>query len=268
MKNLLIYINPSKTFNRGVSKNGNDLWENEDEILVKIQIDNSLRLGWKREDIILVTNFKWEYNGVKSIVLHVNNFCKFSPTASKINAIITLFEKGLIENELYWFHDTDAFELEKITEEEIGLENGMIGITDYGITRVNQNVNRRWSTGTIFFNNGSKEFFEWVRTAVYKYRRNEEIALLALTRHNKYHIKDKMKKINITYNMATRKRDILKTYEIANKPLKVLHFHPFDKRAVDLGNDNIGVCIYGKNKINKVLVPQGLIDIFKKYEIE
>jgi hypothetical protein len=52
MKNLLIYISPEHKFLPEYDK------------LVRIQIDNSLELGWKKEDIMLVTNFIFEYNGV------------------------------------------------------------------------------------------------------------------------------------------------------------------------------------------------------------
>ena len=57
MKCLLIYISPSNGFDK------------EHEELTKIQIDNSLDLGWKPGEIILVTNFPWEYRGIKATVL-------------------------------------------------------------------------------------------------------------------------------------------------------------------------------------------------------
>lgn len=52
MKNLLIYTNADKEFSE------------ENKTLVKIHIDNSLELGWDRKDILLYTNFPYEYNGV------------------------------------------------------------------------------------------------------------------------------------------------------------------------------------------------------------
>ena len=81
-------------------------------------------------------------------------------------------------------------------------------------------------------------------------------------------IKERIKKLNITYNLATRKRDISACYEMADKPLKVLHFHPFDKGLLDKeeGN-NMAVCVYGKNRMNKVLVTERLIKIFNKHGI-
>src|SRR3989344_2935283 len=115
MKNLLIYINPRHDF--GV----------EEKVTVKIQIDNSLDLGWKRQDILLVTNFPYEYNAVKATIVGDENYCDSIPTTSKINTIVDLFKiqalidifkintivdlfkKGLMAGELYWYHDLDVF---------------------------------------------------------------------------------------------------------------------------------------------------------------
>ena len=263
MKNLLIYINPTKTFTNPSAK----FWKYETDILVKIQVDNSFRLGWKAEDIILVTNFPYEYNGVKAMVVGDENYCDISPTASKINTIINLFESGVIKNELYWFHDFDAFQLEWITEEELELDGIDFGITEYGMTTINEWHNRRLSTGSIFFNNKSKDIFEEIKRRVYGYHCNEEVAFLLCLRRDKVNIKGRMKRLNITYNFATRKRQVDLTYELATKPLKVIHFHPLDERPVDIGNNNMDVCVYGKNRLNKVLVPEGLIEIFKKHGI-
>lgn len=252
----MIYINP---------EGFKDGWGGEVEKLAKIQIDNSLALGWKPEDIMLVTNFNYEYNGIKPVIIGKENYFELKPTATKIMAIVDLFDKGLIGDDLYWFHDFDVFQLERDIEPR--LEKGKIGITDYGITRIGPDVDRRWSTGIIFFRKDAQDVFKWIKRAVYSHQANEEISLLAICRHNRYNILDRIQKLNITYNLATRKRDVSKTYEIAEKPLKIIHFHPFDTRPVELGNDNIGVCVYGKNKLNKVLVSDTLIKLFKKHEI-
>lgn len=47
MKNLLIYVNPRKD------------WDDETRKLIKLQVDNSLDLGWSSRDIILATNFPY-----------------------------------------------------------------------------------------------------------------------------------------------------------------------------------------------------------------
>lgn len=79
MKNLLIYISPKKDFG------------DEEKIAIKIQIDNSLDLGWKKEEIMLVTNFPYEHDSVKALQVSDDNYCPFFPQASKINVIVDLF---------------------------------------------------------------------------------------------------------------------------------------------------------------------------------
>lgn len=261
MKNLLTYVHPRKDFI--------DDWENEVASLVKVQIDNSLELGWNREDIILVTNFPYEHNGVKAFEVEDENYCESNPTATKIYVIVDLFNKGLIGKDLYWFHDFDAFQLEDITENELEMEGFDVGMTDYGITRINNEYNLRPSTGTMFFKDSAREFFEVLKNEVDRYKANEEVVLLEIYKKERFrHLKEKAKKINITYNLATRKRDVIATYEIAEKPLKVIHFHPFDKRLVEGNSDNMAVCVYGKNSINKVLVTEKLISLFNHYGIK
>lgn len=261
MKNLLIYINPEKKF-------FNKDWKDEPDILAKIQIDNSLSLGWKIEDILLITNFAYEYNGVKAIVIGDENYCEFSSgTPSKINAIVSLFNHGFFGDDTYWFHDFDAFQLENL---ELNLADDKIALTDYGITDINQGRDRRWSTGSIFFRKGSKDIFEWIQGSVYKYRANEEVSLLVMTRHNDHNLLSRIDKLNITYNFATRRRNIVEQYKITDLPIKVIHFHPFDKRPLFYlyeGNDNLAVCLYGKNPMKKVLVSDRLIEIFNKHGI-
>lgn len=263
MKNLYTYINPAGKFT-------NPDWGDEPDKLVKIQIDNSLELGWKREDIVLVTNFPYEYNGVKAVVVSTDNYCAHSSgTPSKINVILTLYDMGII-NDIFWFHDFDAFQLQPITVEELGLIPGGIALTDYGFRRsraVRLYLNR-WSTGTVFFDPGSRDVFEWIKIAVYKYMANEEVSLLALTRHNKHGINSRIKKLNLTYNLATRRRDIKLCYEICDKPLKVIHFHPSDPRLTSLMRTNMDVCFYGKSELGNSLMSDGLRNLFTKHGIK
>ena len=229
MKNLLIYINPKHSFGQEWIKNGLFLWADETETLMKIQVDNSLALGWKPEDIMIVMNFPWEYNGVKATVVGDENYCDFAPTASKINVICDMFDKGMIGDDLYWFHDNDAFQLGSL-DVDVGDE---IALTDYGVARGLTDTSHRWSTGVLFFRKGAKDAFKLIQHGVNNsYKKNEEIALLAMTRCNYAKINDKIRKINITYNFATRGRRIPEMYEITDKPIRVIHFHPFDPRRV------------------------------------
>jgi hypothetical protein len=78
---------------------------------------------------------------------------------------------------------------------------------------------------------------------------------------------NRIKKLNITWNLATRRRNIELCYNDANKPLRMLHFHPKDIRATSTGYNNLETCMYGKNWLGKPLMSDTLIEIFKKYEI-
>ena len=154
MKNLLIYISPTGTFDNPRP----DLTSNDAGQLVKVQIENSLALGWKKEDLLLVTNFDYQYGEVKAIVLKDVEFFERKPQASKINAIIKMFEHGMIKDgEMYWFHDIDAYQLEPITEAEIDLSRANIALADYGGVKFRE-VDR-WNTASIFLKQVRKIFF-------------------------------------------------------------------------------------------------------------
>ena len=235
MKNLLVYLNPRKDFGK------------EHGILAKIQIDNSLELGWKVEDIILITNFPFEYRGVKALEIDDKYFCTAHDRASKITAILYLFDKGMV-NELFWFHDLDAFQLLPIEESELGLTKDA-GFTDYGWSP-------KWNTGSFFFTPNSRDIFELINKKVYEHTTTEEIALMMLEKDNTEGINDRYERLNITYNLGIKK--IGKNYTEAIKPLKIIHFHPIKQRHLDL-------FLHGKNELKMVLIPDRLIKIFEKY---
>jgi len=98
MKNLLIYTNPSKEFSE------------ENKTLVKIHIDNSFDLGWKKEDILLYTNFKYSFNGISAIQVPDNLHLKWDKSSNKILVIDYLLKKRLLNQDLYWYHDFDAYQ--------------------------------------------------------------------------------------------------------------------------------------------------------------
>lgn len=253
MKNLLIYIHPDKKFTH------HD-WGDEPEKLVKIQIENS-RNYWRDGDTILVTNFPYEYMGVKAIV--VDDCFGNKPTVSKVNAILELFKKGLIEDELYWFHDLDAFQLFTISEREF---SGEFALTEFGITTIRPSYDKRLSTGSIFFRKSARDIFQMIRERCYEDDVNEEAALGRIIKERE-DIKNRVDIVDLTFNLATRRRDLVKTYEAAEKPIRVIHFHPFDKRPTHNGKDNVDVVIRGENDIGHPLVTEMLIDIFNKHGI-
>lgn len=245
MKNLLIYISPDKKFTE------------EDEKLVKIQIDNSLDLGWDRSDILLVTNFEYIYD-IPAIVIPDDVCYKFDYKANKIAVVLYLMDNGFIQpREIYWCHDLDAYELNKIGE--IDLEKKSLGIVHYL-------YKQQWSLSNFFFNLDSKHVFRLIHKTTlerpYKSRNNEK-TLTWLIKHHKIR-KHQYKKLNVTFNVA--KRCIDTVYREADKPLKVLHFRPSDKDAL-MEYSALDMFMYGKNSLHLPLMTDRLINIFKNHGI-
>src|SRR3989344_4313860 len=226
MKNLMTYINPLREFTEDYAG------------LVKVQIDNSIRT-WDKKDILLVTNFPYSYGGVDSIVVPDNLFCNHHMRASKINVICYMIDNGLI-GDICWFHDFDAYQVDKFPEDIWGDKDA--AFTDYGF-------NETWNTGSFFFIPKAKDIFELIRQKMNGRRINEEQALNLLTSRNVGNINKRYLKLNNTYNLG-RKRHPELTYEKADKPIKVLHFHP----RMEQQYEEV-----------KPLIPDYLMEILKKH---
>lgn len=253
MKNILIFISPTKSFNNPRRDIINDAG-----VSVKVQIENSLELGWSKDDIMLFTNFSFEYAGIKAEVLRDVSFFERKPQASKINALLKLFENGTIKTgEIYWFHDLDAFQLCPIPELVIDLETYDCALTDYGIAT-------RWSTGVIYFKESSKDIFVNIRDVMYKKNIDEERALTLLTRTNE-EINKRVKKISKSFNFTPR---CLKSmYALVLKPIRVLHFHPLGE--VRRGDSRRAFDFFkGENSLQLRLIPDRLMKIFKFHAVK
>jgi len=247
MKNLLIYLNPDKHFSR------------ENRVLIEIQIDNSLDLGWNIGDIVLVTNFNYEYRGVKAVVIAGENY--FSPVrkSTKFYSLPGIFEKGIIEDGvLYWCHDLDAFQTEVITEEELELDGLDVGFPDTFWPG-----SRRWSGGSFFFKKEARDIFDSIKDYMEKEQVDEEIALMVLSENNTIP-RERYKRVNITYNYTWLKMTY--NYEKATKLLKVLHFHPLEVRD-HVNINKLDLFMYGKNEMGLILMPERLIKIFNSHGV-
>jgi hypothetical protein len=225
VKNLLIYIGPEKQFGK------------EHGELTKIQIDNSLDLGWKPEDILLVTDFEYEYLGVKSYVVKGDFGALDGNRSSKILVINQLFKDGVVGDDLYWFHDHDAFQLEPLSPD---LEGKDAGFTDHGWSRT-------WNAGSFFFTNRAMYLFQKIYLTMMERKTNEQDALTYLWEQGF----ENYKLLNITYNLGIY--HIYSNYQSSTKPLMVAHFHPHKPRHLELF---------------RTFVPERLIKIFNKYGIE
>src|SRR3989344_3582866 len=240
MKNLLVYISPTKAFSEECS------------VLAKVQIDNSLSLGWKRQDIIFVTNVPWKYNGVKAIVVGDKHYCAVRPRSIKTTIIPFLVDAGIIKKrKIYWNHDLDAFQLNPINKKELGLTNFDVGLTDYG-------WRERWCLGSFFIKASSYDIFKKAKKIIYK-DIEDETALMELTK--KPSIAKRCKRLNVTYNFGMR--HIGSNWEKAKKPLSVLHFQPYSKRLPTLE-----MFMYGDNELHMPLMDRRLKRIFNYHRIK
>jgi hypothetical protein len=227
MKNLLIFISPTSGFDK------------EHEELTKIQIDNSLELGWKPEDIILATNFDWEYRGVKALSL-TGDFKAFDGNrSSKILVINRLFDMGKIrDGDTVWFHDHDAFQLEPM--KELSLYPVVAAFTDHGWSKT-------WNAGSFFFTRGAADLFQKIYDTMIERGTNEQDALTFLWENGL----ENYQLLNITYNLNIHRLN--SNVKKADRPLMVAHFHPHKTRHLDLFRS---------------LLPNRLLTIFKNYGIK
>lgn len=235
MKQVLNYLNPNKKFDEESSR------------AIKIQIENSFRLGWKKEDILLVTNFNYKYLGVKSIIVGDENYYEPFKPANKIYALVALFNKGL-EKDLYWYHDLDCFQLNPLIKPDLGEAD--IGVTQYGRMP-------RLCSASIFFKETAKDMFQHLKEEIAKRKMGEEEGLMRLKNIEPEYV-NRIKLLNLSY--ALHKFNFWHVYCRAIKPIQATHFH--------LTPDKYDFYVRGNNRPNLKIIPKGLVEIFHKHEFD
>lgn len=78
------------------------------ERMLRAQIENSLELGWKPDDLWIVANFEFEWCGVQAFTTTLNAHCL---TGSKMFALEWLFQAGMVRD-VVWSHDLDCWQNE------------------------------------------------------------------------------------------------------------------------------------------------------------
>jgi len=237
MKNLLIYTSKIHDFNE------------ETKILIKIQIDNAIEFG-AAEDVILVTNFEYEYRGVRSLNIP-DIVYEPDPTSTKPPVIVYLLKNELLPLETIWCHDFDAFQ-----DDEVDVEVSNLALVSYG-------YKKQWNFGSFFFKPSDKilkSFELLVERMNGRKNRADEKTLIELTSSGE--ISDFVE-FGLEYNYTQAVYEFRKFDHI--KP-KVLHFHPNYKfyRAKET---NLNIFMYGKSRLNRVLMSERLIKIFNKHGV-
>lgn len=237
---------------------GADYFTDEDEKLIKIQIANSLDLGWKREDIWLITSFPFEYRGIEAAVIESEVGYDFDAKANKVAVALYLLEHLTLDpEEVIWCHDLDAFELHSV--KDTNLEGRDLGFVHYF-------YKPEWCLSNFFFTPKAIDILKLLNKTMIERpwkTRNNEKTLTWLIKHGKIS-ENRYKKLNVTYNIA--KRCLETIYKEADKPLKVLHFRPSDK-DITMSEVALNMFMYGKNNLKIPLMTSRLIDIFNNYGI-
>jgi len=208
---------------------------------LKSQIDNSLRLGWDEMDIIIGTNFDFEYRGIKNYQLE--DVCTYSGFNNFWYGALELMNNGILVED-FWLHDQDTWSVRNFDFPEF---SGEIAGCEY--IKTNQ-----WNCGSIYFKKTSREILEYIVDIMrnnpdHKVSSDEEwIAFLRYSNHSE--IRDYLTTLNTQYNVGVTSFE--DRYKSAIKPINVLAFKP------DLERDFNTV---------KHLVSTDLIDIFKKHNI-
>jgi len=204
------------------------------------QIDNSLRLGWEKENIILVTNFPYSYRDIDSVVFDLD--CDFCMTGSKVFAMVKLFDAGLI-NKNAWLHDLDLWQTHKFDFPK--------DVSDIGMTR----YIGRWQGGSVFLRPSSKDIFIRITDKIRQEQSKKEEPIIKLIfKESKY--ENRITRIDGSYNVGATGFE--KRYNDSQKPVKAVHMHPH--RDTDYKRN-----IAGMNRLGVKTIDSGLLNIFAKY---
>jgi hypothetical protein len=284
MQNVFIWIDGNKGYNRSQK------WKHSDEKdkiynYLKIQIENSLDMGWEKENIIPITNFEFEHMGIKTNV--AENFCSWSSFVNKLVVVQEMIEKGILHDNI-WMHDCDCYQLMPFDFPE--------ECKDWGYTKHDPKRSKNQG-GSAFFRKEGYDIIKTISDAIKWFKPSREELFIpyfykdmnpnkAKSRSegcqevlddpessdkSKYKAQRKMKTVewsgmykdrftylDYTYNLCIVKY-FRKKYKQATKPIKVMHTH------IDMPQPKN--CFYfGENQYNVSIVTEDLEKLLLKYD--
>ena len=282
MQNIIVWIKNQRGYHFRYVNN----LDKADNYL-RLQVENSLLLGWPKEDIILLTNFPFEYMGVNAYVTD-NPICQWSAFANRMVIINEAIKKGII-NDNFWVHDADSYQLVPFSFPE---ECKDVGFTKHAAGRTKPQGASAFYRKTaydliaamalgnrIFKVKKEESFFPGYFQAASaeksqrKYRKKLEMIkslkdgrdysgkIKTLTRQcdflNKYfgRFGNRFTWLNWTYNLS-QSRMFSKKYPRSTKPIKVVHFKAEYKSTMDCFYYG-KICGLGKGKIAPLFTKKG-----------
>ena len=251
-KNFMVFVSMD------YEKSGVDLREGDTDYskmegtikLIKAQIDNSLECGWDPKDIIIATNFDFEYRGVKTYIM--DEICEYSQFYHKQYATLELMKKGLFEGQDIWYHDLDAFQLEPF--------NFPYFSGDWGTCVYPNGDGHSCQCGIIYLKSSSQDIFEHLvhnmKNKLYNTHDDEVVIRNDVKLNPKF--AHRVSTLNTRWNIGMT--GFKTRYETATKPLYMVHFHPSKEK-------NYKVMIEGENELGVKVVNKRLLKIFNKHEL-
>ena len=237
MKQVIIYNQLDVEYHGGKRYVNEELFR-----FLQCQIDISLHLGWKPEDIILGTNFDFEYRGVKNH--HLTNICTWSGFNNFWFGALELLQNGVITDN-FWLHDHDSWPIRKFDFPEY---NGEIAGCEYIGTE-------QWNCGSIYCKKSCTDTLEYIVDTLMLNKEvivsSDEIIISHLRAYSP--IKNKLTSINTTYNVGVTHGPL--RLAAASKPVNVLSFNP----GIDAGRKRLmDTGLYNE-------IPKDILEIYQKY---
>jgi hypothetical protein len=224
VKNLMVYVIEGGGVDReGVRRQ------------LDVQVANSLDLGWRPEDVLLMTNFPYQRSGVAAIQLPDASRPRTARVTSfhKTRAILDALDR-VGEDEVVWYHDVDAFQLQRFERRP---SPAVLSFCLYS-TRERLLV----QGGSLFFTRAARPVFAWVfDSLLHRGCRKDEFALTDAAgwpAFGRPGYEGFFAVLDYSYNLGSS--DFGVRYQSAEKPIKVAHLH-LDRpapRAIFLGGRN------------------------------
>jgi len=237
MKHVIIYNQLEVEYHGGKRYVNEDLFR-----FLHCQIDIILHLGWSPDDIILGTNFDFEYRGVKNH--HLTNICKWSGFNNFWFGALELLQKGVIKDN-FWLHDHDSWPIRKFDFPKF---DGEIAGCEYVATR-------EWNCGSIYCKQSCTDVLEYIVETLTINKdvivSSDEIFISHLRAHSP--IKPMLSSIDNTYNVGVTHGPL--RLNAATKPVNVLSFNP----GLEIGRERL----MNTGLFNEI--PADILEIYRKY---
>ncbi len=178
------------------------------DTLLKAQIENALAVGWEPENIIFLSNFEFEFMGIKAEVIPMNTFCL---SGSKMFALKWLYDQGRVK-ETTWSLDLDCWQNVWFDRPEFDTD---VGCSTYS--------NPKFNGGSIFWTPDAGDIVDEVVARITSGEEpKEEPTLNKVFKSKEY--KDRVTVLNYSYNVGCS--GFIPRFEKSLKPIRVCHFHP------------------------------------------